>query len=140
MVSSTVPAEAIDNHVEDHTMTTPAATTTAPSSEQSAPAAAAAEKKIPSAPAVNPWKLPRKEALKPVSNPEAEAEKRVESIIENIKEVTLGKFPFVISYFLSSLMYVPPLHNIGSIGHHGGQEMHDSTKKVCACESKRRER
>ncbi|KAG0282892.1 La ribonucleoprotein domain member 1B [Linnemannia gamsii] len=96
MVSSTVPVEAIDNHVEDHTVTTTAATTTAatttaPSSEQSssAPAAAVAEKKIPSAPAVNPWKLPRKDASKPASNPEAEAEKRVESIIENIKEVTL---------------------------------------------------
>jgi la-related protein 1 len=103
MVSSTVPAETIDSHVEDHTVTTAAATTTAPtSSEQSAPApaAAVAEKNIPSAPAVNPWKLPRKDAVKPVSNPEAEAEKRVESIIENIKEVTLGKcFPFVILLF-----------------------------------------
>ncbi|KAK3832972.1 MAG: hypothetical protein JOS17DRAFT_741186 [Linnemannia elongata] len=91
MVSSTVPAETIDNHVEDHTavsqqsVTTPATT---PSTEQTS--APAAEKKIPSAPAVNPWKLPRKDAAaKPASNPEAEAEKRVESIIENIKEVTL---------------------------------------------------
>ncbi|KAF9134596.1 La ribonucleoprotein domain member 1 [Mortierella sp. 14UC] len=94
MVSSTVPAETIDNHVEDQTVasqTTATATSseqTATTTEQSAPAAAA-EKKIPSAPAVNPWKLPRKDAVKPASNPEAEAEKRVESIIENIKEVTL---------------------------------------------------
>lgn len=101
MVSSTVPAETIDNHVEDHTavsqqsVTTPATTT---STEQTS--APAAEKKIPSAPVVNPWKLPRKDAAaKPVSNPEAEAEKRVESIIENIKEVTLGKLPFCHLFF-----------------------------------------
>ncbi|KAF9920405.1 La ribonucleoprotein domain member 1B [Linnemannia zychae] len=89
MVSSTVPADTIGNHVENQT--TKVATTTTPSEQTSTESAApaTAEKKIPAAPAVNPWKLPRKDVAKPASNPDAEAEKRVETIIENIKEVTL---------------------------------------------------
>ncbi|KAG9062034.1 La ribonucleoprotein domain member 1 [Linnemannia hyalina] len=90
MVSSTVPSETIDNHVEDHTAVSQSVTTPATTTSTEQTSAPAPEKKIPSAPAVNPWKLPRKDAaVKPASNPEAEAEKRVESIIENIKEVTL---------------------------------------------------
>ncbi|KAG0200458.1 La ribonucleoprotein domain member 1 [Mortierella sp. NVP41] len=93
MVSSTAPAETIDNHVEAQnvsqtTTTLEQSTASSEQQQQSAPVTTT-EKKIPAAPAVNPWKLPRKEPVKPVSNPEAEAEKRVESIIENIKEVTL---------------------------------------------------
>ncbi|KAG0208020.1 La ribonucleoprotein domain member 1B [Mortierella sp. GBA30] len=89
MVSSTVPVESIDNHVEEHDSHN---VSEAPEHHDSPattePTTAA---KAPAAPAVNFWKI-RKETMKPVavaSNPEAEAEKRVETIIESIKEVTL---------------------------------------------------
>ncbi|KAF9389160.1 La ribonucleoprotein domain member 1 [Podila verticillata] len=71
MVSATVPVDKHETHVEEH-----AASSTAP----------AEDAKKTSAP-VNVWKV-RKEAMKAPSA-ESDAEKRVESIIENIKEVTL---------------------------------------------------
>jgi len=122
MVSSTVPAENIGSHVEEHAPASQQATTavdkTSPeqAQQQSASTAPAAEKKLPAAPAVNPWKLPRKDAApaKPVvaSNPEAEAEKRVESIIENIKEVTLGKlimYIFILFLFATRIFDFDPI-------------------------------
>lgn len=94
MVSSTVPVESIDNHVEEQPSHNAAKVC-----EQATPAteAAAAESDkaaAPKAPAVNFWKV-REVTLKPAAAPaagnaEADAEKRVETIIENIKEVTLG--------------------------------------------------
>ncbi|KAF9985913.1 La ribonucleoprotein domain member 1 [Mortierella antarctica] len=96
MVSSTVPVDPIENHVEEQP-----SHIAADVCEQSAPAteAAAAESdkaaapKAAAAPAVNFWKV-REVAMKPAAapaagNPEADAEKRVETILENIKEVTL---------------------------------------------------
>ncbi|GJJ67858.1 la-related protein 1 [Entomortierella parvispora] len=86
MVSATVPVESHDlshqvevqhsNNGSDVVAQQPDSTVETPTQE----------KKTPSAPAVNFWNA-RKETLKPTA--EAEAEKRVESIIENIKEVTL---------------------------------------------------
>lgn len=80
MVSATVPVDKHETHVEEHASSS--ATTHVPSSDDA--------KKTASAP-VNVWKV-RKEAMKAPSA-ESDAEKRVESIIENIKEVTLGKLP-----------------------------------------------
>lgn len=73
MVSATVPVDQHETHVEEH-----AASSTAPLEDAKKTAAP-----------VNVWKV-RKEAMKAPSV-ESDAEKRVESIIENIKEVTLGK-------------------------------------------------
>lgn len=78
MVSATVPVDKHETHVEEHESSS--STTHAPSADDA--------KKTTSAP-VNVWKV-RKEAMKAPSA-ESDAEKRVESIIENIKEVTLGK-------------------------------------------------
>ncbi|KAF9540721.1 La ribonucleoprotein domain member 1 [Mortierella hygrophila] len=75
MVASTVPVDKHDSHGKEHSTT---ATVAHP------PAAAATA--TPSVPSVNVWSA-RKEAMKPSA--ETDAEKRVESIIENIKEVTL---------------------------------------------------
>ncbi|KAG0335433.1 La ribonucleoprotein domain member 1 [Podila horticola] len=76
MVSATVPVDKHETHVEEHESSS--STTHAPSADDA--------KKTTSAP-VNVWKV-RKEAMKAPSA-ESDAEKRVESIIENIKEVTL---------------------------------------------------
>jgi la-related protein 1 len=86
MVSTTVPVESHDlsHQVEDQH----ASNGSDNAAQQQPEIAAAPEKKTPSAPVVNFWSV-RKETLKPSA--EAAAEKRVESIIENIKEVTLGK-------------------------------------------------
>lgn len=72
MVVSTAIVDENNSHDEGH-------------SSNPAAAAAPASHSVPSA---NIWNA-RKEAMKPSA--EADAEKRVESIIENIKEVTLGK-------------------------------------------------
>ncbi|KAF9180779.1 La ribonucleoprotein domain member 1B [Haplosporangium sp. Z 767] len=119
MVSSTVPVEKNEAHVhaEDkrprrhshghkhghgHSHSKSAADTsinTTPPTDSAGTTAAAttvtatADKPVSTAPPLNVWKV-HKETAKPAaagpsSNPEAEAEKRVESIIENIKEVTL---------------------------------------------------
>ena len=105
MVSSTVPVESNGHLVEEQTSNkaieaseshaTPAATT-----EPVAVATGTPEKKAPTAPPVNFWKT-RKEALKPTatasSTTVADADKRTESIVENIKAVTLGKSSFSLS-------------------------------------------
>ncbi|KAG0369139.1 hypothetical protein BC939DRAFT_452614 [Gamsiella multidivaricata] len=89
MVSSTVPVEGSDHSVEEQTSQQ---TVVSQEQQQQAQQDSVAtetttmEKKTPAAPTVNFWKV-RKEAMKP--SDEVEAEKRVESIIENIKEVTL---------------------------------------------------
>ncbi|KAG0272437.1 La ribonucleoprotein domain member 1 [Linnemannia exigua] len=84
MVASTVPVDKTDSHGHGHGHGEEHSSATA-----AAPVSAAAS---PSVPSVNVWAA-RKEAMKPhvssSSNAEADAEKRVESIIENIKEVTL---------------------------------------------------
>lgn len=74
MVVSTVPVDKHDSHGKEDPTTATAAHTSAAGATNS--------------PSVNVWDV-RKEAMKPSA--EADAEKRVESIIENIKEVTLGK-------------------------------------------------
>src|SRR5690554_4030077 len=97
MVSTTVPMETNGHRVEEHTSGKASEVpeqhhdAAAPVESQVAAATATAattEKMAPVAPTVNFWNV-RKETMKPTA--EAEAEKRVESIIENIKEVTLGK-------------------------------------------------
>lgn len=88
MVSTTVPVESHDlsHQVEDqHSSNGSDAVAQQPGTTVET---TTQEKKTPSAPSVNFWNA-RKETLKPSA--EAEAEKRVESITENIKEVTLGK-------------------------------------------------
>ncbi|KAF9184131.1 La ribonucleoprotein domain member 1B [Haplosporangium sp. Z 11] len=96
MVSTTVPVETNDHHVEEHISSKASEVpeqhhdAAAPVESQATvatPTPTATEKKAPAAaPAVNFWNA-RKETMK--STAEAEAEKRVETIIENIKEVTL---------------------------------------------------
>jgi hypothetical protein len=73
MVASTAPVDKNISHGEGHSST---------------PAAVAVPASHAVLPSGNVWNA-RKEAMKPST--EADAEKRVESIIENIKEVTLGK-------------------------------------------------
>ncbi|KAG0324832.1 La ribonucleoprotein domain member 1B [Dissophora globulifera] len=94
MVSSTVPVESNDHVVAEHT-TSNASEAPAHNNNDSAttttdaPASETVEKKIPSAPAVNVWKV-RKEAMKPsTSTAESEGERRLESVTGDIKEVTL---------------------------------------------------
>ncbi|KAF9436144.1 La ribonucleoprotein domain member 1B [Entomortierella beljakovae] len=112
MVASTVPAESNDHYrmessisvnsvdsSETTTTTTSTTTTTAVSittTQHTTTTTETIEKKTPSPPAVNVWNV-RKEAMKPTTtttdtapvSAEVDAQKRVESIIENIKEVTL---------------------------------------------------
>ncbi|KAF8975116.1 La ribonucleoprotein domain member 1B [Entomortierella lignicola] len=97
MVSTTVPVESNDHHVEEHISTESIDATTSAESAQDTPTETT-EKKITSAPTVNFWKV-RTETMKPITtnttstttlnSVESDAQKRVESIIENIKEVTL---------------------------------------------------
>jgi la-related protein 1 len=83
MVASAVPVDKTnktESQGEEHS-----SSTTASADQVLIPAS-------PSVPSVNVWDA-RKGAMKPPISTSAEqdAEKRVESIIENIKEVTLGK-------------------------------------------------
>ncbi|KAF9999702.1 La ribonucleoprotein domain member 1 [Entomortierella chlamydospora] len=94
MVSTTVPEEFNDRHVEEHISSETVETVTLTESV-SVTSTETSEKKVSSAPAVNFWKV-RTETMKPVTvtnttsnSPETDAQRRVESIIENIKEVTL---------------------------------------------------
>ncbi|KAG0045286.1 La ribonucleoprotein domain member 1B [Gryganskiella cystojenkinii] len=84
MVSTTVPVESHDlsHQVEEQHASNGSDVAVHRSAETTS---STAEKKTSSAPTVNFWNV-RKETMKP--NAEAEAEKRVESVIENIKEVT----------------------------------------------------
>ncbi|KAF9111409.1 La ribonucleoprotein domain member 1B [Mortierella sp. AM989] len=96
MVSATVPMESNDHHVEERLSgeTIEDKTTFSQETSTLTTSTEAVEKKVSSAPAVNFWKV-RTETMKPVTvntasnSVEADAQRRVESIIENIKEVTL---------------------------------------------------
>ena len=107
MVASTVTVEKSDSHGDEHHHSNNYKSTTNQNHAQPQEAAAHAPVSAsPSVPAVNVWNA-RKEAMKPAtSNPEAEAEKRVESIIENIKEVTLGKSEYLFSSKSSTCVYM----------------------------------
>ncbi|KAG0053644.1 La ribonucleoprotein domain member 1B [Gryganskiella cystojenkinii] len=81
MAASTVPVEKNDHPEESHHSTG--------SHESTKATATAPTISTPASPVVNVWEA-RKEAMKPSAlHHEAEVEKRVEGLIENIKEVTL---------------------------------------------------